>query len=93
MSALTAWKAIPVARLIAAAELLLLLRDHITRLEPHERRRVIELVRHGRGRPSRLTPRERRELATLVAKAEPRLFATTAAKKLVPFRPTKLRRR
>jgi hypothetical protein len=82
-----------VARLIAVAELVLLVREHITRLEPHERRRVIELVRRGRGRPGRLTPRERRELATLVAKAEPRLFATTAAKKLVPFRPTKLGRR
>jgi antitoxin (DNA-binding transcriptional repressor) of toxin-antitoxin stability system len=92
MASFKAVRAIPIARLIAIAELMMLIREHVMRLEPHERRRVIELVRRGRGRPSRLNPRERRELARLVAKAEPRLFATTAAKKLVPFRPTKLRR-
>jgi hypothetical protein len=76
----------PVARLIAIGELLLLAREHITRLEPAERRRVIELVRRGRGRPSRLSGRERRELAALIAKAEPRLFARQAARKFSPFR-------
>lgn len=79
-------RGVPVARLIALGELLLLAREHVTRLEPHERRRVIELVRRGRGRPSRLSARERRELAALIAKAEPRLFARTAAKKLSPLR-------
>lgn len=92
MASFKALRAIPIARLIAIAELVLLIREHVLRLEPHERRRVVELVVRGRGFPSRLSPRERRELARLVAKAEPRLFATTAAKKLVPFRPTRLRR-
>jgi hypothetical protein len=77
---------VPVARLVALGELLLLAREHIMRLEPDERRRVLELVRRGRGRPSRLTPRERRELARLVAKAEPRLFAHAAVRKLNPIR-------
>jgi hypothetical protein len=89
MSALKAWKAIPAARLILAAELVLLAREHITRLEPAERRRIVELVRRGRGWPGRLSSGERHELAGLLAKTEPRLFATSAAKKLVPFRPMK----
>ncbi len=79
-------KGLPVARLIALGELLLLAREHITRLEPQERRRVFELVRRGRGRPSRLSRRERNELAMLISKAEPRLFARNAARKLTPFR-------
>jgi ABC-type phosphate/phosphonate transport system ATPase subunit len=77
---------VPVARLIALGELGLLAREHVRRLDPDERRRVIELLRRARGRPSRLSGRERRELARLVAKAEPRLFATAAAKKLRPVR-------
>jgi hypothetical protein len=87
MSALKAWKAIPAARLILAAELVLLAREHIIRLEPAERRRIVELVRRGRGWPGRLTPGERHELAGLLAKTEPRLFATSAARKLVPLKP------
>lgn len=86
---MAAWKVlrgIPVARLLAIGELLLLAREHVTRLNPQERRRVLELVRRGRGRPSRLSGRERRELAMLIAKAEPRMFARTAAKKLIPFK-------
>jgi hypothetical protein len=77
---------VPAARLIALGELVLLAREHVARLEPHERRRVIELLRRGRGRPSRLSARERRELMELVAKAEPRLFARTAITKLRPVR-------
>jgi len=68
---------------MAIAELLLLARQHLLKLEPHERHRVVELVRRGRGRTSNLTERERRELARLVQKTEPRDFASTAMKKLV----------
>jgi hypothetical protein len=73
---------IPVARLLAAAELLLLARQHVTKLDPHERRRIVELIRRGHGRPRNLTERERRELSRLMAKAEPRLFVTVAANRL-----------
>jgi antitoxin (DNA-binding transcriptional repressor) of toxin-antitoxin stability system len=80
-------RGIPVARLIAIGQLLLLARDHIiTRLNPDERRRVIELIRRGRGRPSRLSGRERRELEELIAKVEPQLFAREAVRKLSPIR-------
>jgi hypothetical protein len=77
-------KRLPILKLLAAAEILLLLRDHVGRLEPAERRRVVELVRKGRGRTSNLSRRERDELAELVAKAEPRLFVVDAADKLSP---------
>lgn len=74
---------LPVARLLVLAELLLLAREHLTKLEPYERRRIVELVRRGRGRTSNLTERERRELARLLEKTEPRMFVGTAMKKLV----------
>jgi hypothetical protein len=77
---------LPVARLLAVAELALLAREHIVKLEPHERRRLRELVVHGHGRPSNLTERERGELAMLVAKLDPKLFARTALKKLNPIK-------
>jgi antitoxin (DNA-binding transcriptional repressor) of toxin-antitoxin stability system len=79
-------RGIPVARLIAIGELLLLAREHITRLEPEERRRVVELVRRGARPRGRLSGRERRELEALIAKAEPRLFAREAVRKFSPIR-------
>jgi hypothetical protein len=75
---------LPVFKLLAIAEVALLARDHVNRLEPAERRRLVELVRHGRGRPSRLSQKEREELGKLVAKTEPRLFAGLTADKLSP---------
>jgi len=73
---------LPAARLLAAAELIVLARQHISKLEPHERRRVLELLRDSRGRPRRLSLRDRRELQRLIAKAEPKLFMGNAMHKL-----------
>ena len=42
------------------------------------------LIGRGRGRASNLTKRERVELASLIAKAEPKLFARMAADKISP---------
>jgi hypothetical protein len=80
-----ALRKLPAARLIVLGELLVLAREHLHRLEPQERRRVFELVRRGRGRPSNLSDRDRRELARLIEKAEPREFLGSAAKRLVGF--------
>jgi hypothetical protein len=87
-------RALPVARLIVLGELVLLAREHVGKLEPDERRRVVELVRKGRGRPSNLSSRERRELTALLEKVEPRLFVGSAVEKLasVPL-PERLRER
>jgi ABC-type polar amino acid transport system ATPase subunit len=76
---------IPIARLIIVAEVAMLAGEHVGRLDPEERRRVLTLLRRGRGRPSNLSRGERAELAMLVAKAEPKLFARAVAKKFSPI--------
>jgi hypothetical protein len=73
-----------VFKLLAAAEVLLLARQHALRLEPEERRRLVELVRIGRGRRRNLTLEQREELAELVEKAAPREFLGEAASRLSP---------
>ncbi|CAA9495098.1 MAG: hypothetical protein AVDCRST_MAG30-1606 [uncultured Solirubrobacteraceae bacterium] len=77
-------KRLPVFKVLAIAEIAIMARDHLGRLEPGERRRLVELVRQGRGRGRNLAPSEREELATLVAKVEPRRFAGMAADRLSP---------
>jgi hypothetical protein len=75
---------LPMLQLLALAEVLLLAQRHVERLTPAERRRVLELVRTGRGRSRNLNPRERAELADLVDKAEPREFLAEAVHRLSP---------
>lgn len=75
---------LPVLKLLAIGEIVLLARTHLSKLDPRERRRLVELMRAGRGRPRNLSPADREELALLVAKAEPRLFAGSVADKLSP---------
>ena len=77
-------KRLPVLKLLSVAEIAMLAREHATKLTPEERRRLVELVRIGRGRSRNLSEADREELAALVAKAEPRLFAGMAADKLSP---------
>jgi hypothetical protein len=77
-------RALPVLKLLAIGEIALLARNHIRRLEPDERRRLIELLRKGRGRKAKLSGDEREELQRLLAKTEPRLFAGLAAQSLSP---------
>jgi hypothetical protein len=83
-------KRLPLLKLLALAEVAMLARDHVSRLDRRERRRLVELVRIGRGRRRNLSPREREELSRLVAKTEPKLFLGNAADKLspVPVPPT-----
>src|ERR1700733_6127397 len=81
---LQSYRAIPMAKLLTAAQLVMLARRHWLRLEPHERRRMFTLVRTATGRRGRLTPAERFELARLIAKADPKLFAGLVAKKFSP---------
>jgi hypothetical protein len=72
------------ARLLAAARVVLLARQHWHKLEPDERRRVVTLMRVAGGRRGRLTSGERLELAGLIAKADPRLFAGLVAQRFSP---------
>ena len=77
---------VPIVRLLAIAEIALLAQDHVVRLTPQERRRLVQLLMVGRGRPQRLSETQREELRQLVAKAEPRLFAGEVAEKLSPIK-------
>ena len=75
---------IPLARLLAAARVVMLARQHWHKLTPNERRRLMTLVRVAGGRRGKLTPGERLELVALVAKADPRLFAGLVAQRFSP---------
>jgi hypothetical protein len=59
-------------RVLAIAQLALLVRRHLTLLEPDERGRLAKLVAQSKGRPRHnLTANEREELLRLVRKLEP----------------------
>jgi hypothetical protein len=75
---------IPVLGLLAAAEVALLAKDHFTKLDGAQRRRLIELVRQARGRPGSLSEAEHEELDALVARLEPRLLIGGAAERVSP---------
>jgi hypothetical protein len=77
-------RAIPMAKLLTAARLVIIARRHWLRLDPHERRRMLTLVRVATGRRGGLTPAERFELARLIAKADPKLFAGLVVQMLSP---------
>jgi hypothetical protein len=81
---LQSYRAIPMAKLLTAAQVVMIARRHWLRLEPHERRRLFTLVRIATGRRGRLTPGERLELARLIAKADPKLFAGLVVQKFSP---------
>jgi len=68
------------AWLLAAAEVVLAVRNHVTtRLSEKERQRMVQIVRSSKGRPSNLSDRERKELRSLLDKVEPRELAKTVA--------------
>ena len=75
---------VPVMKLLSAAEVAMLARDHLAHLTPDERRRLVHLVRVGRGRRARLTDRQAGELQALVHKLEPRQLVGEAVDKLSP---------
>ena len=76
---------LPLARLVLLAEVAMLAKTHYERLTPAERRRLVTLVRQAKGLPRNLPERDRRELAKLVAKVEPKAFASQAAQKFSPL--------
>jgi len=84
LSRLPGLRRLPMFKLLAIAEIAVLAGTHVSRLSRPERRRLVELLRAGRGRRRNLDPTEREELARLVAKVEPRRFVGTAAGRLSP---------
>jgi hypothetical protein len=75
---------VPIVKLLAAAEIAVLAHDHLGRLTPAERRRLVALVRAGRGRRGRLTARERGELERLLTALAPRQLMGDAVDRLSP---------
>ena len=72
--------------IIALADVALLTRSHWKRLEPEERRRLRELARKAKLRPSKnLTARERREATALLDKMGHAELAGSAMKRFVPL--------
>ena len=66
-------------RVLAVAQLALLVRRHLTLLEPDERTRLAKLVAQSRARPrTNLSANEREELLRLARKLEPGAFARGA---------------
>jgi hypothetical protein len=76
---------VPVLKLLVAAELAMIARDHVMMLNRDERRRLVELARIGHGRRRNLSEAERQELEDLVTRMEPRLLFGEAADKLSPL--------
>ena len=70
----------PFFKLLAAAQLALLARRHLQRLDASDRRRLSELVRRGR----RMDRSERDELRRLLSRLEPRAFAAATADAFSP---------
>lgn len=75
---------VPVLKLLVAAEIAMMARDHLTKLSPAERRRLLELVRIGRGRRRNLSDEQSEELVDLLSKMEPRLLFGQALNKVSP---------
>jgi hypothetical protein len=68
------------AWLLAAAEVVLAIRNHVnTRLSERDRQRMVEIVKASKGRPSNLSDRQRKELKALLDQVEPRELAKTVA--------------
>jgi hypothetical protein len=72
---------------IAAIEVAWLANRHWRRLEPEERRRLRELIRKSRGRPSKLSNKEREEAEELLQKVDFAELGGSVTTTLLPFRP------
>jgi hypothetical protein len=72
---------------IAALEVAWMANRHWRLLEPEERKRLIELAKKSKGRPSRLSARERQEADVLLNKLEYAALGGDVARTVIPFRP------
>jgi hypothetical protein len=73
-------KRLPFFKILAVAQVGLLVRRHLRGLSRDDKRRLAELARRG----TKLTAAERTELRSLVAKMEPGAFALGAANHVSP---------
>lgn len=85
-AARTAGRWSPWARMIAVAEIAVLVKHHLDNLEPGELGEMRKLLSKSKGRPGNLSDRERKRLAVLAKKVEPAAFAKTATMRAMPLR-------
>lgn len=76
---------LPLVWVLLAGEVALMVVDHLSRLSPAQRRRLLALTIRSRGRPRSLGEADRLELRILVAKFEPRLLVGSAVKRVSPM--------
>ena len=76
---------LPLGALLLTADVALLAGRHVSKLERHQRRELLALLRKARGRPGSLDEDERRELFALLAILEPRLFVGAAVGRISPM--------
>jgi hypothetical protein len=74
------FRRLPFLKILAIAQVALLVRRHLRGLNKTERRRLTELARRG----TKLTPAERTELRALVSKFETKAFVLGATDRLSP---------
>jgi hypothetical protein len=74
------FKRLPFLKILAIAQVALLVRRHLRGLNKAERARLTELARRG----TKLTPAERVELRALVSKFETKALVVGAADRLSP---------
>ncbi len=77
-------KGVPIARALVIAEVLMLARVHLVRLDVNQRRRLFQLLLRAHGRPGNLTTAERLEFMRLFAMLEPRLFLGMTVGRISP---------
>ena len=65
-----AFRGVPLMWAFAVAEALAATRRHFAGVDPKKRRRVVELARKSKGRPSNLTSAEKKELTRLVGEMD-----------------------
>src|SRR2546426_8490005 len=75
---------VPVARVLLVAEVAIVARRHLSKLDGAQRRRLLTLLIRSRGWPRSLTAAERLEFLYLVGRLEPRLLLGTALRRLSP---------
>lgn len=67
--------------LLTLAEVAVLVKEHLDRLDAKERQRLVEIVKTSRGRPANVSDRERAEIKAMVGKIGPAELARGVAGK------------
>jgi len=71
-------------RIMVVAEVALIAKRHLDKLEPGETGELRDLLVKSKGRPGNLSSRERGRIKELVTKLEPAAFAKSAASSSAP---------